>query len=208
MSTETVTPTAPAAAPRKPISLGAWLYIAAAVIGAWPVIDHLLHFIDAARNGAIGNLGFSGNVLMFLGQWDWILQNLLEPLVLFGGVALAFTKLGKAIRALPGLLFVLGFVFAFALTFAWGLTMSLGSDLLPSVWGWLVGDVPHAITYVLAVVLAGAAGLLTLTEKAPAGASSSVAAFAGAGERTPVGFDPQTGRPIYGYDVNTGQPIF
>ena len=191
--------------PRKPISLGAWLYLAAAVIGAWPVVDHLLSFIDAARNGGIGNLGFSGNVLMFLGQWDWILQNLLEPLVLFGGAALAFTKLGKAIRALPGLLFVLGFALAFVLTLAWGATMSIGSGLLPTVWGWLVGDVPHAITYVLAVVLAGAAGLVTFTEKVPAGGSSPSAPAAG---RTPVGFDPQTGRPIYGYDVNTGQPIF
>lgn len=202
---------APAATPaRKVIPVSAWVYAAAAVVGAWPVADSFSKAVQFVADGGLRSLPFDYEFLAGLNQLDWVLQSILEPIVLIAGVALAFTKLPKLIRALPGFVFVAGFLLGLAIVFAYGSTLGLGAALVPAAWGFLVGDVPHAVTYVGAMLLAGTASFLAFTEKPGAPVASPLGAPAPAqpASRTPVAFDTQTGQPIYGYDTQTGQPIY
>ena len=83
-------------------------------------------------------------------------------------------------------------------------------DITPSeAWGFLLTwFTPENgfewLHYVAMFVSSAGAVVAAVTSSNPKVAGAQAAARVAA----PVGFDPQTGRPIVGYDVNTGAPIY
>ncbi|MDE2387211.1 MAG: hypothetical protein KGL77_05900 [Actinomycetales bacterium] len=204
MSTETVTPTSPAAATRRGLPVSTWITLAAVVVAIYPQYSHLSYFV--AYPQTIGD-AFNPSSGFGIGSFqfkDFVLVTLFEPLILIAAALFAFISRNRLVRALPGLLYVLGALVFLGINF--GFAAQEGDLMDFSPWQWTFGVGIEAALYVASLVIAAVGSIMALAEKAPAGSASSAAAPAAG--RTPVGFDPQTGRPIYGYDVNTGQPIF
>ena len=199
---------------RRKIAVSSWVTLAAFVVAVWPLFDHvrvlltpmsefgniLKSAFDYSYNVNVGQFGFS----------DYILITFAEPVVMIAAVVTAFTVRNKVARALPGILYALGFVVFWVLNFAnWSQTQDETID----AWGWTVGYGAQAYAYVASILLALAGSIIALLEK-PANPGGGPTAGPNAGgpgvpapTSTPIGFDTQTGRPIYGYDVNTGEPI-
>ena len=192
----------------RKIAVSSWVTLAAFVVAIWPLFAHLQQSI--ALNDQYGTFksafdfsaGFNVTQIGFL---DSVVLVFAEPVVVIAAVILAFTARNKFVRAIPGALYFLGFVVFLVLNYAYSLQPS---DYPVDFWQWTVGYGPDAYPYVASILLALAGSIIALREKpeAPiAGVSAGPGAVAPGS--TPIGYDTQTGRPIYGYDVNTGEPI-
>jgi hypothetical protein len=195
---------------RRKIAVSSWVTLAAFVVAIWPFYEHLRQVLSPISefasmwSGAFNfSSGLSTSQLSFT---DYMLLPFAEPLVLLAAVILAFTTSNKILRAVPGLLYAFGFLVFWILNFTYLLA---NPNSAVDVWQWTVGVGPQSFAYVASILLALAGSIIALVEKSPAkkaGPTSGGPGFT-APAANPIGFDTQTGRPIYGYDVNTGEPI-
>ncbi len=187
-------------ASKSKLSLSFWLALAALVVGAWPLYEHLQQIIrypstigDALRGFSFTSYGF--------GYLQYALLPITEPLLILTALVVNLFVANRIVRALPGLVLALGVVVFFLINL-----LAIGeTDSEGSVWMWTFGPAPESYFYGLAILLSIAAAVAALMNKR---STSGSVGMTGASDRQPVAFDTATGQPIYGYDTNTGAPIY
>lgn len=180
--------------------ISTWLASGVLLLAAWPVFSNFLSFLPNIQWVLQDN--WSSDPVEILNRVFWIGTALLEPVMILATALLAWVGRNRILRAFPTALYVLGFLISFLLLLVLQFRGALYGET--TAWDLLVGPTPQSFFYVGSIVLAFAAAILELTNKAPFAAQ----AVAAAGRGNPVAFDTATGQPIYGYDTNTGAPIF
>ena len=179
-----------------------WLALCTLALAAYPLIANLVQVLaDPSMIGAaFGGLGFDVYRLQYV---DFVTLPFVEPLVLIAAAIVNLVSRNRIVRALPGLLFVAGFVLFLLLNMLFSVSAA-ANDWDVDAWLWTVGPMPQAAFYVVAVLLALVTSIVALVEKKEEPEPPwSTHPCVGQPE-----WDPETGRPILRYDEETGKPIY